>query len=103
MSTAEQLALAVLKGDNGAMEMLLDSLLQDRKSTAGILTPIHKITVDRKRLRVVAYVSESLGADVLLDRDHITSSVAAWLDGITSVLILQGFSRIELYELQGER
>ena len=99
MTTAEAMALAVLKGDLVAAKALADHLIADEAGTAGFaLPPIQKFTGDFSKLRIVTYVDPALGADVQIDRERMRRSITNWLLR-GEPLVLMGFSRLELYEL----
>lgn len=100
MTTAEQMALEVLRGDLVAAKALADLLLENVAHGEVPILRIKTLTVsDPSRLRVVIY----FGKEYELTREMIERTeviVKNWLraNGST-VLLIQGVDRIEIYEL----
>jgi hypothetical protein len=96
---AEQMALAVLKGDEAAALALADMLSESVHNRTHRVPPVKEIKVDRRRLRVVlrryeTFAHEPIGPTFRADT---TARVLAWLEG-TEPLMLFGM-HLELYEL----
>lgn len=99
LTTEEEMALAVLRGDHGAAAALADKLIEDRASGTQI-PEVKRITcTDPDRIRVVVYYDESvLTGNNRPDIPNTLKAVDQWLHkGVP--LLLVGVSRIELYEL----
>ncbi len=94
MTTAEQLAVAVLRGDLPAARALVDVLLESWQGDAREVVPVRRVTVPRDRLRVVV---STQNPDVTIDVDMTRDAVARWLD-TGNPLCLAGCT-IDLYEL----
>lgn len=95
MTTAELMALAVLKGDLDAAAQLADLLLENRNETSRQLPPVTRLTADAGGLRVIAYVA----AGAVVMAAGIEEAVRRWLAGQELALILSGIDRVELYEI----
>ena len=98
MTTAESMALAVLKGGLVAARALADLLMQEYSEGAKEMLPFKKLPFDVGRARVIVY----LDGDTRLDeRDALPpeQAVADWLAGI-GPLILCGIDRVEVYEIE---
>lgn len=95
MTTSEEMAIAVLRGDLGAAAALADSLREQAEEGLLTIPPVKRVKVSVGRFHVVAYVS-NLDAEV--DVHGFRGSVEDWIrEG--GVLVCQGIDRIELYEL----
>jgi hypothetical protein len=99
LTTAEMMAVEVLRGDLGAARALADYLVENIASGGQEVLPVRSIQVDRKRVRVVLFVNP----DAFLDesppnREGLQSAVDRWLEGVEP-LALVGIDRIEIYEL----
>ncbi len=99
LSTAQQMALAVLMGDLDAALPLADCLLEEHGRGGRKLVPVHKVTCSLDRVRVVAYVDHRLGTDVIVDREGFRNEVQNWLHGEHNPMALKGIDRIEVYEM----
>jgi hypothetical protein len=100
MTTAEQMALEVLKGDSVAAKALADLLLENvAHGEIPVLTVKTLSISDPSRLRVVLYFKE--GEEHSYERIiQLERYVREWLgSGHLGVLSLQGVDRIEIYEL----
>ncbi len=105
MTTAELLALAVLKGDDAAIWPLIDQLLETKGDTRTGLSipPLKTFRVDAGQLRAIFYIDpqlEHLG-NVVVDRNSLRGCYTRWLSdkGKDEPLILQGVDKVEFYEL----
>ena len=103
LSTAECMAVAVLRGDTAAARGLADLLVEEYGEGAVEIKPL-KLTVSKKnggRLRALVFVRR--GAEV--DTDQIrqlcrqTESFLNSDDIAPRALALQGVERVELYEI----
>jgi Bacterial RNA polymerase, alpha chain C terminal domain len=98
MTTAEMLAIAVLKGDESAIAPLLDCLLETLPDRERQLLPVKTFKVESNDLRVILFVDRENAHSVLTDWTSIQESIEMWMKGRQAVLPLIGISRIELYE-----
>lgn len=105
-TTAEQMAIAVLKGDLVAARVLADSLLEDCRGADAALPKVTKVTCDWSRLRVVVYVKDEVARNpdgYEFDRRATEEAIFGWLRGrrpeSAEVLVLAMIDRLELYEL----
>lgn len=96
-TTAEAMALAVLRGDLAAARALADYLLENVNGGAIEIPPIKVLRHDHKNLRVVLRTYECLGGDCTVDALETERAVTDWLEG-KQHLVLKGM-HIELYEL----
>lgn len=97
LSTAEQMALAVLKGDAAAALALADHLLNETQAGGELRVPVRKLTVPLDRVRVVLVAREGVEFGGL-DADGTREAVENWLfrgRPLTAV----GIERVELYEM----
>ncbi len=100
LTTEEEMAVEILKGNMTAATALAQKLCDDM--AAGVrLPPINKITCDVSKLRVVVYFPSRIdGEHVEIDTAGTQEGLDNWLNGSAdNPLILQGAERIELYEL----
>ncbi len=104
MTTAELLALAVLKGDDTAIWPLVDELLETKGSTRTGLSipPLKTFKVDANQLRAIFYIDPGLRHEgrVVVDQAELMDSYRSWLtDKESYPLVLQGVDKVEFYEL----
>jgi hypothetical protein len=102
LSTAELMALEVLRGNLDAAIPLADHLVNDvYQKEARQIKPVHNMIGNGKR-KCIAY----LEADTYGDSEGLQRIVARlqdWLDGDGGeCLVLSGISRVELYEFPDE-
>lgn len=96
MKTAEQMAIAVLRGDMVAACQLAD-FLQDHRVEAWTIAPVtHRMTCQKDGLLAVFTTHESLGGDVAVDRASVLEEWRLWSP--QRPMILAGM-RVDLYEL----
>lgn len=101
LTSAEQLAIAVLRGDESAIAPLVDCVLETIDGTKKIVRPLKHIT-NLERLKIVAFVDPAFGPDVQVDVPGLNKAISNWLLGSTAAveaLVLVGMNRIEMYEL----
>lgn len=99
LSVAEQMAVAVLKGDMDAARMLADKLVDDIQNGVNELLPVKQIKTSVKNIRVAVYFPVTVdGHQVGVDLDNTREAVREWLEE-GGPLVLLGADRIELYEL----
>lgn len=99
LSVAEQMAVAVLRGDVDAARALADHLLNELQAGAVRIKPTRKVTVTSDRIRVCLFFP--LGTDVagtLADDQNLQANVEAWLDS-GQALVLVGATHMEVYEM----
>ncbi len=97
MTTAEQMAIAVLKGEMDTARILAAMLLDNAPLDATQQPAIKgRLTVNRGKLRVVLFAKDG---DVTWNYEETQREVRNWLDGRSSCLCLHGIDRIEFYEL----
>jgi hypothetical protein len=106
MTTAERLALAVLKGDKDAVAALWDAVGEEHGFYEGgvrgqILVPIRRLKIDApaERLRAFVYLREGLDpTEEWVER--MEQGIEEWMrgDSLHAAIVL-GIERIELYEL----
>jgi hypothetical protein len=105
LSTAELMAVQVLKGDMGASDQINEGHV-----TIGT---VHRITVDKSRIRVAVFMKDPQDPNTVVDVDSVYEAVNRWLShnpGIPPVLwpnvyplVLVGVDRIEIFELPPTR
>lgn len=96
--TMDQMAHAVLRGDEAAALALADALQEARGDGAKHMPPVRHITADAARLRALVFLD--LNA-ILPDADAIdgmTRDFEQWLRGERRVMLLVGVERVEVYE-----
>lgn len=98
MTTAEAMAVAVLKGDMVAARALADLLQEQYNTGAKEIPPIKHLKVDRSRLRAVFFADPDLGQGVGFDMTALQIAYDNWLAG-REPLGLVGVSRVEFYEM----
>lgn len=99
LSTAQMMALEVLKGDLTAAKMLADALVEEFSVDAVHLPPIQKINCSYRNIRVVFYLCSDVDPSEVNLQD-ITNRIQDWLLGrVTGGLVLRGIDRLELYQL----
>lgn len=95
MTTAEAMAVAVLKGDLTAARALADLLVETVDRPA--VLPVRVVDVPAARVKAVVYVKPFVGRD---EHAAVIEAVTRWLsDGRYRTLSLDCVERIELYEL----
>lgn len=99
MTTAELMALAVLRGDLDAARGLADHLMNDLEGTKVHLPAVKKFPMDLSKLRFVFYADTGCSGNVQINRQSLLQGVEEWLRGDTQVLGLIGVERMEVYEL----
>jgi hypothetical protein len=101
LSTAEALAVAVLRGDLDAVAPLLDHLTELSTSDGRRLVPVRSLVVDSpERLRAVMYTEPGMDLSYLEgEREHFQRLWQEWLAGDTPALALTGIARMEVYEI----
>lgn len=95
MTTAEQLAVAVLRGDESAARGLVDCLLESWQGAARTVKPV-RLTTDTVGLRMIVYVKED---HVIGNASELHRRCLKWLEGRGRVLMLRGADRVEVYQL----
>lgn len=100
MTTIEEMAMAALRGDIGAAMALADSLREQKEEGLITVEPVKRVKFDTGRYHVIAYMSDEMTkAEAVVDAAAFRGSVEDWIrEG--GVLVVQGFTRIELYELE---
>ena len=98
MTTAEAMAVAVLKGDLVAARALADHLCETEPDRERQLLPIKTFKVDATNVRGIAFTMPELGNDVLIDVEGFRQTFDQWLRGEIRFMPTVGISRIELYE-----
>ncbi len=89
------MALAVLRGDNAAALALAD-LLHETIGEVRIV-PIQKVSISVERLRVALFVDRDLPVSVQ-EVEIMGRLVRRWINSSDEILVLEGISRLELYE-----
>lgn len=107
LSTAEQLALAVLRGDADAALALADEVQQTMAGTAGRLRPlagheVRRVTVERHRLRFLIFLKDNVEPPDPGVRENVARELEAWLTEQNHPLMVNGVERIEIYQLSEE-
>lgn len=98
MTTAEAMAIAVLKGDMVAARALADHLLEDYPPGGRELPPLTKIRTDAADVRVVLWLRDGIRATGELIREaHET--IADWLDDGQTLVLPPEISRLDIYEI----
>jgi hypothetical protein len=98
-STAEQMAIAVLRGDYTSAKALADLLQQEMADGAVPIPLVRKITCSLDKLRVCVFFPAD--SDVVIDRQGMRDAIGAWLESRRpdQALLLYGATHIELYEM----
>ncbi len=102
MTTAESMAVAVLKGDLVAARALADLLMEEYQGGAKEI-PVHKrkLTVNKKHIRAAVFLKQQV--DTLENINHIRNNISDWLSRKpkeSHVIVCNAMiDRIELYEL----
>jgi hypothetical protein len=98
MSTAERMAVAVLKGDYDAARMLATLLIDEYQEGAMFLPHVQRLKVSVDRVRCILYARNE--PDIEIDsQDRLNAVFREWLSGERPVLGLVGVKRVELYDL----
>src|SRR5688572_4784577 len=98
LSTAERMAIAVLKGDLDAARLLATLLIDEYQEGAVPLPPVQRLKVSIDRVRCILYVQNE--PDIEPDsQDRLNAVFREWMSGERLVLGLVGVERVELYEL----
>ncbi len=99
MRLAEQMAMAILRGDEAAAASLADMLRDEVGEGVKVIPPVRTITVtDPSRLRVLLTVRPEWGPETeIMDPEDLKAKVLNWLRG-GEPLILNGLD-LTLYEL----
>lgn len=97
LTTEEEMAIEILRGNRGAAKALSDKLQEEYADGATIVPNVRKITVPVDQLRVVVYMGRS-DADVVVD-PMFRVQIEEWIrDG--GVLMCSSYiDRVEIYEL----
>jgi hypothetical protein len=95
LTTAQALALAVLRGDTEAIGPLVDHLADTMQYSPKQMPPVRQVTCDRDRLRGIFYVSDPRA---VVDTVGLTNAYHEWLL-YGEPMVLTGIDRVELYEL----
>lgn len=100
LSTAQQLAVAVLQGDLDAVAPLLDHLTELSTADGRRLVPLKSLqTGDPDRLRAVFYFSDPYTLDSNDLANTVQQAWRDWLSGRSRVLGISGIDRLEVYEV----
>jgi hypothetical protein len=107
-TTAEQMAIAVLRGDMVAARALADYIMEDLNSTSEPVKPLeYRLPLDVKDLRAVLYLDESYEnpseEDLSRVMDRETFAFERWISGEMKVLVLPPGVRMELFTLASQK
>lgn len=100
LTIAEQLALAVLRGDASAIGPMVDHLAEQYGGGGREIRPLKNTQlaqVDKYRLRAIFYVSDKV-KDPTINLNGMLNSYNGWLY-YGEPLVLVGIDRVEFYEL----
>lgn len=104
MTTEEELAIAVLRGDRLAAKALADMVLENHVAGTEV-PPIQDLPfslhgpIERQNLRIVLYAN----SEVEWNRQGVNEAISEWLYGSPSQpLLLTGVNRMEIYRLKEE-
>jgi hypothetical protein len=98
LSTAERLALAVLKGDQSAALALADHIQEEWNKGGKRLFPVVKVDCPFEQLRVVLFLRDG----VVFDRNRMQEydeQFQYWIRGQVQWTALSGAERLEIYQL----
>lgn len=95
LSTAELLALAILRQDESAIKPLLD-YLTEQESKGIKIPPINYIPINVDNIRVVLFFP----MDCEIDRESCNATIKDWLANPGTHLALQGCLRMEIYDIK---
>jgi hypothetical protein len=98
MREAEQMALAVLKGDVVAAAALADMLMMSVDSREVRMPPVSRINIPVERIRVAVTLLPDATATLAEAREASYRPIVAWLRGNDKILFLKGL-KIDLYEM----
>ena len=93
----EQLAIAVLRGDEAAARALADLVGESTALPGAYVPPLKSFALNSGALRVVLFTHPSLGGDVRVDVEHLREAYDEWLRG-EAPLMLSGM-QADLYLL----
>lgn len=99
MTTEEEMAVAVLKGDLASAKALADWLVNDSPLAYVTIPPLQKLEVAANEFRAVLYVDSILEMNESQIDAHLREAKNWLLNG--KVLILQKGIRVELYQVRG--
>lgn len=100
LTIAEQLAIAVLRGDTSAIGPMVDHLAEQYGAGAKEIRPLANTQlsqVDKGRLRAIFYVKGNLAGESI-NLNGVMNAYAGWLY-YGEPLVLVGIDRVEFYEL----
>lgn len=95
MTTLEEMAIAVLRGDIATARALADSLREEHSEGMMELPPVTKLKCDVGKLRIVLFA----GPDAIFNTERTEQAVKDWISGKNAALLLTGVTKIELYEM----
>lgn len=100
LSAAEQLAVAVLRGDREAALPLCDEVLAAWGGGARPLARTHRLAVEAGRLRLLAFLHPDFNYPDEEGTAAVRRRLTQWLDGsVSGPALLHGIERVELFEL----
>lgn len=99
LTTAEEMALLVLRRDEQSMEAargLARYLIDETSDGSDPLPVVRRVTCPKERLRCVFFVRE--GYEVCEDRNTLEEGFRQWVES-GRPMALVGIDRIEIYEI----
>lgn len=97
--TMEQMAIAVLRGDEAAARALADEVVGMCAEGGLHLPPVQRLSVDAGRVRVVLLPHPQGMSFDEADIGHLNDGIRSWLAGDVQAVALPPGCRIELYEM----
>ena len=100
MTIAEQMAIAVLKGNMVEALVLADHLLEEYNNAKGFYLPkLKEIPYNLDNIRVVLFMRSDIEHDQI-DFGGTERALRSWLRGGDNPFILVGVERMEIYEIR---
>ena len=99
LTTEEALAVAVLKGDLDAAQVLADLICEKSVGRIREIKNDHVKLIKGKHYKALVYLNDSDNLD-MLSFDDLHIHVLAWVNGIDKVLVLPDYvDRVEIFEI----
>jgi len=99
LSSAEIMALAVLRGDQVAARQLADLLIEQWKDSVEI-PPLNTLTAKVDNIRVIVQVPKKFPMESEI-RQRIFQEVNRWIHEGQTLILQEGF-RVSLYQIGGK-
>lgn len=98
--TMEQLAIAVLRGDETAALALADAVSETHQEGGVRLPPVTRLTAEAGRIKVAIFLNPDVMLPDQAELDAMWAGLEGWLQGdAPAALFCPSVSRIEVYEM----